>query len=77
MSGLKPEDRSKKCRVHQGAEDGGGQSATLWLFDEPTDSLVLRLVVDSMSPIGIDPEHHAISPLQMARSLNFLQIFSF
>jgi PAS domain S-box-containing protein len=34
-----------------------GQSATLWLFDEPTDSLVLRLVVDSVSPVSFDPEH--------------------
>jgi len=33
-----------------------GQSATLWLFDEPTDSLILRLVVDSVSPFGFDPE---------------------
>jgi predicted ATPase/signal transduction histidine kinase len=34
-----------------------GQSAALWLFDEPTDSLVLRLVVDSVSQIGVDPQH--------------------
>jgi PAS domain S-box-containing protein len=34
-----------------------GQSATLWLFDEPTDSLILRLVVDSVSPVGFDREH--------------------
>ena len=34
-----------------------GQSASLWLFDEPTDSLILRLVVDSVSPLGFDPEH--------------------
>jgi signal transduction histidine kinase len=31
-----------------------GQSAALWLFDEPTDSLILRLVVDSVSQIGVD-----------------------
>jgi GAF domain-containing protein len=31
-----------------------GQSATLWLFDEPTDSLVLRLVADEVSTIGVD-----------------------
>jgi PAS domain S-box-containing protein len=37
-----------------------GQSATLWLFDEPTDSLILRLVVDSVSPVGFDPEHPLI-----------------
>jgi PAS domain S-box-containing protein len=34
-----------------------GQSATLWLFDEPTESLVLRPVIDSLSPTGLDPEH--------------------
>jgi PAS domain S-box-containing protein len=34
-----------------------GQSATLWLFDEPTDSLVLRPVIDSVSPIALDPDH--------------------
>jgi signal transduction histidine kinase len=33
-----------------------GQSATLWLFDEPTDSLVLRLVADSVSTVGVDRE---------------------
>jgi PAS domain S-box-containing protein len=37
-----------------------GLSATLWLFDEPTDSLILRLVVDSVSPVGFDPEHPLI-----------------
>ena len=37
-----------------------GQSATLWLFDEPTDSLILRLVVDSVSPVGFDSEHPLI-----------------
>jgi PAS domain S-box-containing protein len=37
-----------------------GQSASLWLFDEPTDSLILRLVVDSVSPVGFDPEHPLI-----------------
>jgi signal transduction histidine kinase len=34
-----------------------GQSASLWLFDEPTDSLILRLVVDSVSPVGFDAQH--------------------
>jgi PAS domain S-box-containing protein len=34
-----------------------GQSATLWLFDEPAESLVLRPVIDSVSPTGLDPEH--------------------
>jgi len=34
-----------------------GQSASLWLFDEPTDSLILRLVVDSVSAVGVKPEH--------------------
>jgi signal transduction histidine kinase len=33
-----------------------GQSTTLWLFDEATDSLALRLVVDSVSPLGRDLE---------------------
>src|SRR6201982_2094868 len=37
-----------------------GQSAALWLFDEPTDSLILRLVVDSVSPAAFDPEHPLI-----------------
>jgi PAS domain S-box-containing protein len=37
-----------------------GLSASLWLFDEPTDSLILRLVVDSVSSVGIDPEHPLI-----------------
>ena len=37
-----------------------GQSASLWLFDEPTDSLILRLVVDSVSPVGFEPEHPLI-----------------
>ena len=37
-----------------------GQSATLWLFDEPTDSLILRLVVDSVNPVGFDAEHPLI-----------------
>jgi len=41
-----------------------GQSATLWLFDEPTDSLILRLVVDSVSPVGFDPEHPLIQSPQ-------------
>lgn len=34
-----------------------GQSATLWLFDEPTESLVLRPVIDSASLTGLDPDH--------------------
>jgi GAF domain-containing protein len=34
-----------------------GQSTTLWLFDESTDSLTLRLAVDSMNPVGFDLEH--------------------
>ena len=34
-----------------------GQSATLWLFDEPAESLVLRPVIDSVSPIALDPDH--------------------
>jgi signal transduction histidine kinase len=34
-----------------------GQSATLWLFDEPAESLVLRPVIDSVSPIALDPNH--------------------
>ena len=42
-----------------------GQSAALWLFDEPTDSLILRLVVDSVSQIGVDLQH---SPVQNPRS---------
>ena len=42
-----------------------GQSAALWLFDEPTDSLILRLVVDSVSPIGVDLQP---SPVQNPRS---------
>src|SRR6201987_3252854 len=42
-----------------------GQSASLWLFDEPTDSLILRLVVDSVSPVGLNPEH---APIQNPRS---------
>jgi PAS domain S-box-containing protein len=37
-----------------------GQSASLWLFDEPTDSLILRLVVDSVNPIGFDTEQPLI-----------------
>ena len=37
-----------------------GLSASLWLFDEPTDSLILRLVVDSVSPVGFDPEDSLI-----------------
>jgi PAS domain S-box-containing protein len=37
-----------------------GQSATLWLFDEPSDSLILRLVVDSVCPVDFDPEHPLI-----------------
>jgi PAS domain S-box-containing protein len=37
-----------------------GQSASLWLFDEPSDSLILRLVVDSVSPVGFDPQHPLI-----------------
>jgi signal transduction histidine kinase len=41
-----------------------GQSAALWLFDEPTDSLVLRLVVDSVSQIGVDLH----TPVQNPRS---------
>ena len=34
-----------------------GQSATLWLFEEPTESLVLRPVIDSLNPIALDPDH--------------------
>jgi len=34
-----------------------GQSATLWLFEEPTESLVLRPVIDSLSPTGLGLEH--------------------
>src|SRR5271165_1011755 len=41
-----------------------GQSASLWLFDEPTDSLILRLVVDSVSPVDLDPEHPLIQSPQ-------------
>jgi signal transduction histidine kinase len=35
----------------------GGQTTSLWLFDELTDSLLLRLEVDSLRPIEIDPKH--------------------
>jgi GAF domain-containing protein len=41
-----------------------GESAALWLFDEPTDSLILRLVVDSVSQIGADLP----APVQNPRS---------
>src|ERR1700719_1275736 len=41
-----------------------GQSASLWLFNEPTDSLILRLVVDSVSPVELDPEHPLIQSPQ-------------
>ncbi len=34
-----------------------GQSATLWLFEELTESLVLRPVIDSLNPIALDPDH--------------------
>jgi PAS domain S-box-containing protein len=34
-----------------------GQSATLWLFDEPPESLVLRPVIDSATLTGVDPNH--------------------
>jgi PAS domain S-box-containing protein len=34
-----------------------GQNATLWLFDEPAESLVLRPVIASVSPTGLDPDH--------------------
>jgi PAS domain S-box-containing protein len=34
-----------------------GRSATLWLFDEPAESLVLRPVIDSASRTGLDPDH--------------------
>jgi PAS domain S-box-containing protein len=37
-----------------------GQSATLWLFDEPSDSLTLRLVADSVSPVAFDPGHSIV-----------------
>ena len=33
------------------------QSVTLWLFDESTDSLVLRLQADGARPAAPDPEH--------------------
>jgi len=41
-----------------------GHSAALWLFNEPTDSLILRLVVDSVSQIGVDLH----TPVQNPRS---------
>jgi GAF domain-containing protein len=37
-----------------------GQSASLWLFDEPTDSLILRREVDSVNAVGFDREHPLI-----------------
>jgi PAS domain S-box-containing protein len=37
-----------------------GQSASLWLFDEPAEALILQLLVDSVSPVGFDPEHPLI-----------------
>ena len=42
-----------------------GQRATLWLFNEPTDALILRLVVDSGSAVDADPEP---PPVQNPRS---------
>jgi GAF domain-containing protein len=33
------------------------QSTTLWLFDEPPESLVLRPAIDSASLTGVDPDH--------------------
>ncbi|MFY9987137.1 MAG: AAA family ATPase [Chthoniobacterales bacterium] len=35
----------------------GGQTASLWLFDESADSLLLRLEVDSLRPVEIDRKH--------------------
>jgi signal transduction histidine kinase/CheY-like chemotaxis protein/PAS domain-containing protein len=35
----------------------GAQSVLLWFFDESTDSLVLRLVVEGTRPITPDPQH--------------------
>lgn len=35
----------------------GGKSVTLWLFDEATDSLVLRLVVEGANPAASDSDH--------------------
>src|SRR5580700_10411789 len=53
-----------------------GQSASLWLFDEPTDSLILRLVVDSVSPAGFEPEHPLIqSPQSWKESLVIQELF--
>jgi PAS domain S-box-containing protein len=50
-----------------------GQSATLWLFDEPTDSLILRLVVDSVSHVGFDSEHPLIKSPQSWRENPVIQ----
>ena len=50
-----------------------GQSATLWLFDEPTDSLILRLVVDSVSHVGFDPEHPLVKSPQSWRENPVIQ----
>ena len=33
------------------------QNVTLWLFDESTDSLILRLMADGEKPAAPDPEH--------------------
>jgi PAS domain S-box-containing protein len=53
-----------------------GKSASLWLFDEPTDSLILRLVVDSVSPAGFEPEHPLIqSPRSWKESPVIQELF--
>jgi signal transduction histidine kinase len=35
----------------------GAQSVTLWLFNEATDSVVLRLMADGEKPAAPDPQH--------------------
>jgi PAS domain S-box-containing protein len=53
-----------------------GQSTTLWLFDEPSESLTLRRVVDSVSPVGFDLEHPLIqNPLSWKENPMIQELF--
>jgi signal transduction histidine kinase len=54
-----------------------GQSTTLWLFEESTNSLTLRLVVDSVSPVGFDLEQPRMkNPWSWKENSVFQELYS-
>jgi PAS domain S-box-containing protein len=51
----------------------GGQTTNLWLFDEPADSLFLRLEVDSVRPVEIDRKHPFVENPRLWKECSMVQ----